>query len=525
MSPSRFALAPLIALVVFAAESAAQQEPSRIRIGAELIDSIRTTDPHLVSGAPFRVYRFHGDTSKIYGITALSKQFVPHARVEASVGHITEVVEDHDNGDSTSAILSFRAPRPDDYLVVVWADSDSVASTKHFSLAIREFVDHAAASRAIAVGDSINGELGGASGISADAFYDQYTLNLRRGQNVRLSVTGNGVGVIVGALDSGEFVPMNGSSALDSPGRLRGISRRDTRELERRSWHLIPPTDTTYIVRVIGRGLEPTRYSLAARAAEVRPRARQVRSLARGTESTGVLAGAGDEDDDAETFQEWTYVAKPGSHLTIRMHSSDFDSYLSVGVRRDSSFEELQHNDDDTEGAGLDSRVELQAPNEEPIVIRASGSGGRGAGHYTLRVDEREEVAHRLRQQVLIAGREIKDSLRDEDAVLDDGSRYVDWKYKVARAGDRFGIVLQSKDFDTFLAVGWMENGKFKMFSNNDDAPDQTDASGDAKTYISRLEVVAPKAGEFIVRVNTFGPDQLGAYTLKLQPTNNAAPR
>ena len=67
---------------------------------------------------------------------------------------------------------------------------------------------------------------------------------------------------------------------------------------------------------------------------------------------------------------------------------------------------------------------------------------------------------------------------------------------------------MRSKALDAFLMVGQMAQGQFKEIWRDDDGGGGKDA---------RVVMVAPQAGQYVIRTNTFGPAQKGEYTLKVE--------
>ena len=111
------------------------------------------------------------------------------------------------------------------------------------------------------------------------------------------------------------------------------------------------------------------------------------------------------------------------------------------------------------------------------------------------------------------AGEEVEGSLEYTDAALDmDGSSYDHWVYRGARAGERIVVTLTSLAFDPFLFVGRVENGGFREMWSNNDAADPPDG-----VRMSRVVAVLREPGDYVIRVNTFGPDESGAYRLKVE--------
>lgn len=486
--------AALLILGVTPARALAQPLGRTIVAGSTITDTLRATDAHFLKGAPYRIYRLEADTGRLYVISLRSSAFDAYLRVEAAVGRITEQLDsDDDGGGGNDALVIFRPPRPGEYLLVA-----SVTGTRTlagpFTLNVQERIDRTVAPRAIAIGDSLSAELGPASAVSTlgGYIYDLYTLHAKAGEVVRIRLKPDSLIWTAGTLTrTGDFTSLTDGSRSDEDG---GYFRA--------------ATEGDYAIRVRGRaGVFSARYQLVVSERTAQNAAVETRHLEDGREASARLQRGAVGD---KAVQVWTYKPRLRDRLTITMQSPSFDTYVYVGYTRDGKFVELAHNDDEARGS-TNSRVVIRALSTDELTIRASTALATGEGAYTLKLVAIPDIAHTLRHQPIAIGSQVQDSLRDADATLDDGSRYVEWTFHAATAGERFSITLRSKDFDTFVSVGQLKSGKFAEFSNNDDAPE--DAPRD---YVSRLDVVAPNAGDFIIRVNTFGPDQLGAYTLKL---------
>lgn len=110
-------------------------------------------------------------------------------------------------------------------------------------------------------------------------------------------------------------------------------------------------------------------------------------------------------------------------------------------------------------------------------------------------------------QRPIHLGETVAGVLASSDSALSDGSHFHHYTYR-ARGGERVRIILQSRDFWPYVAVG--------VFS------------GDACTYICRfasegtpgagagLVVPMNRAGDYLIRVNSQAGGETGAYTLRL---------
>jgi hypothetical protein len=107
------------------------------------------------------------------------------------------------------------------------------------------------------------------------------------------------------------------------------------------------------------------------------------------------------------------------------------------------------------------------------------------------------------RDRMISVGDTKSGSLSAADPTLEDGSHYQLW-YIQGRAGETAVITLRSSAFDAFLAVG--RHGGDQMESD-DDGAGGTD---------SRIRITWPSNGTYVIRANSFGEAETGAYTLSV---------
>ncbi|HUF52004.1 MAG TPA: PPC domain-containing protein [Longimicrobiales bacterium] len=309
----------------------------------------------------------------------------------------------------------------------------------------------------------------------------------------------------VGTLANGEFLMIENDD--DSFG-----------ELNARILFNVPRTGE-YVIRAVsldGAGAFRLRVgrpgALGAGAIERDEFESRNRVLPAGAARAGVQL-TGEIGADGRAFMDWTYAATAGSRLRIELSSTVMDTYLQVGRMVDGTFEELY--DDDDGGDGTNSLLTLTPTESEELIIRVSRYGGEGVA-YTLSITDRPPAPASPSVQPLTAGREVVGRLDHADAELSDGSRYEHWTYSAQR-NERLVITLRSTAFDAYLSVGRMpDNGAFIEVANNDDA-------AGAEGTDARVVMIVREAGEYVIRVNTFGPDQAGEFRLLLESTRAGA--
>ena len=117
-------------------------------------------------------------------------------------------------------------------------------------------------------------------------------------------------------------------------------------------------------------------------------------------------------------------------------------------------------------------------------------------------------------QGAITPGRVAQGTIANTDSLMGDGSRFDEWRF-AGKARRRYRIILRSRDFDAFLAVGKGRGSAWESSVTDDDSGGDTDAS---------LLFVAATDGEYIIRANTLSEGQTGAYTLALTDEGEVQP-
>lgn len=221
-------------------------------------------------------------------------------------------------------------------------------------------------------------------------------------------------------------------------------------------------------------------------------------ALTAGQRRTGQLQRGDAVMEDGSLFDIYTYQARAGERLTITMRSSDFDTHLTV-ARVEGGDAELIVRDDDS-GGGTNSRAEFTVDRDGPIVIAANALSEGMTGSYTI------ELTAAGGGDRIAAGQSRNGTLSRTDPQLADSSYYDTYTFQ-GRQGERLTVSLSSGDFDTYLSVGQVVDGRYREVASNDDA-DGTN---------SVVEVTLPAAGTYQIRANSYLKNETGAYTLALR--------
>jgi hypothetical protein len=90
--------------------------------------------------------------------------------------------------------------------------------------------------------------------------------------------------------------------------------------------------------------------------------------------------------DDGSFHDDYTYRARRGERLVIRLESDDFDAVLAVtGIGADGEPDNPVVDDDG--GGGTNARVEYVVERDGPLLIRANSLAAGETGHYVLVVE------------------------------------------------------------------------------------------------------------------------------------------
>jgi hypothetical protein len=225
-----------------------------------------------------------------------------------------------------------------------------------------------------------------------------------------------------------------------------------------------------------------------------------------GAPVNGVLEQADFKSDSGGIIDTYTLRGRRGEQFTLRLTSDAFDPYLYV--RGPGSLSD----DNDDDGQSYNSRLTITFPEDGVAHVYVTSFRRDGVGPYQLTVERVEAPAQAATGAEAVVGAEIRGELAAGDAQLPSGE-FVDTYPFAGQQGQQLEITLSSTQFDTYLAI--TGPGGFEEF-NDDDVQEGT--------RNSRLIVVLPAAGNYVIHVTSYAPGESGAYQLAVNPTQNAAP-
>lgn len=454
-----------------------------INRGREVRGQINNRSSQDNDGNKFQQYRLNLSQGERVAIKVEANDIDPIVRIGRETDGVFEElgVNDDAPGAGLNSQLNFSAPTSGTYAIRVGSVSGSDGP---FTITVEDAAPLAPPTP-IVIGESVAGELSdktptGMSGVRAD----RYALQVVEGQAYEITMTGDGFDAFLNVYDeAGTEVASDDDSAGDlNPSLL-----------------LTPKASGTYIIEARGLSDANGAYTLEVESVEPPP---PPQPLAMGQEVEGELT-----DDDARLkgnarFDGYSFTATEGQRLQITMTSSEFDAVLEVG-KAEGTFEALA-SDDDGMGQGTNARLTFDVPEDGEYIIRAqSFDDGRGA--YQLRLTDRGPEPE---SGSLLIGSTVRGSLGENDNTSNEGrfggGYYDDYTF-AARKDEKLRFILVAPKFDAVVLVG-QKSGSSTSFSKQDD-------DGLSDTH-SRLIWTAPRDGDYVVRVTSFGPNATGDYSL-----------
>ncbi len=228
-------------------------------------------------------------------------------------------------------------------------------------------------------------------------------------------------------------------------------------------------------------------------------------AIASGQSVSGELADGDTRRRSGKYEDVYVLQGHAGQRVDLRLASSDFDSLLVV-----TGPDGFNVVNDDEEGAeGLDSRltVELPANGAYRIAVTSFRPGETGA--YRLSAGEPPagvEIERPSPAEAIALGTEIAGRLEGRDGRRG-ADRYADHYRFTGRRGERVRIEMRSNKFDTHLTL--------RHPDGTEDVSDDAEFDG-ARSTDSRIDVVLPEDGEYVIVASSFAPRAAGQYQFTL---------
>ncbi len=404
----------------------------------------------LVSGP--NAHTFEGQAGDVVTITLDSNDFDAYLRLLDSSGN--ELTTDDDSaGDLNAQIQNFVLPSDGTYTILASGFDDTASGNYSLTLTlggggvvatptIQSTL--APSGSQIVIGDTVAGTLTG-------DLVTTYTFQGEAGQVVDITLTSEAFDAYLSLIgpDGRELIIDD-----DSAGNLN--ARISLFEL---------PANGTYTISVESYDGATGDYVLTLMAASIN-------LIEYSQQVTGSL-----ESGSATAGYRFTGAA--GDVVTISLHSSDFDTYLSL---REANGDGYSLVDDDDSGNGSDSLIgPFTLPDTGDYIITVRSYDGATAGSYTLQLNQAVLTPIEFNQPVTITF--------DGNT----GAQYFSFQGTI---GDVIDITVDSGDsIDTSLAVNGPDN--YQLAYDDDSGPN------------------------FDPEVNHLILTQDGIYTILLQPFSN----
>jgi hypothetical protein len=515
---ARPALSPLLTAVLVIGAVSAWQAPlhaqGQLRKGETSSGTLSTSDRKLDDNSFYDIWTYRAQAGESVRITLKSSDFDAYlavGRMDGDQFESDETDDDGAGGTDAEVKTTFREAG----LYHIRVNSLSAGEKGAYTLLLEDgpVTTPAVSQGEVRIGSSVSGTLSDDDPtLDDDSHYDLLTYRGRSGETVRVTLRSDDFDAYLsfGQMEGDDFTELESDD--DGAG---GTDAKLTVTLS---------SDGDFVVRVnsLSEG-ETGDYTLLLEqgdpsevsaeddhdhdsgetvTADPLPQPTAIRG---GQEVSGELSESDPRMDDASRYDLYSFNARRGQQVVVTMRSTAFDSYMALGQIDGESFNALESNDDD--GGGDDAQINYRVPRDGVYVIRANSLFANQTGAYTVEVklgDAPPPV--QLTTQAIRYGQTVNGELAASDPQMDDDSHFDLWKF-TGRQGDKIVITMKSTAFDTYAALGRLEEGDFVQIESNDDGAGGTD---------SKIEYTLESDGEYVVRANSLFSKGLGAYTLNI---------
>ena len=228
----------------------------------------------------------------------------------------------------------------------------------------------------------------------------------------------------------------------------------------------------------------------------------EIENVAVGESVEGRLSAGDAETVRGNYFDAWTFQLDRSSVVRLEMRSTDVDAWIGLFRGSQATYGESLGMDDDG-GEGTDASLGITLdPGTYTAMATSYAPGEVGAYEFLVVLDE-EFMA-------LGVGGVAEGSLDASDESLPAGERFEEWTY-TGRVGESLTITMSSNEVDSYLMVSDPESGHTIAF--DDDGGGGRDAA---------VEFTLAYTGRYSVIATSYGPDDLGAYTLTVEGNETA---
>ncbi|MBC2778720.1 pre-peptidase C-terminal domain-containing protein [Parasphingopyxis marina] len=226
--------------------------------------------------------------------------------------------------------------------------------------------------------------------------------------------------------------------------------------------------------------------------------------LAIGRTLEGELTTGDSVDGDKQYYDEFRLRADPGAQVSLLLSSDDFDTELRIAMPDGTT---LSNDDDHVASETTNSRLDIVMPAEGVVRVRARSFRAAATGSYQLGAVSTDSLAIEADapEAASIGIGQTREGELAESDYQNARGRHVDYYEFEGTAGQRLDLHLNSRGFDTVLAL----EGADGFVVRNDD-----DATAGEQTLNSRVVATLPEAGTYRILVTSYGTGETGAYTL-----------
>lgn len=401
----------------------------------------------------------------------------------------------------------------------------------------------AAAARAIALGDSVRGELtAGDARMLDSSYFDAWRYEGRAGERIVIEHSS-------AAFDTYLILARSTENGLESFREHDDIPRSTNSQIIAE----LPETGTYVIVATSRRPSTTGSYALRIRtmaqacasggpcdltlaAGQRRPLYGAVytaaqRALSLGDTAMGRLSQVDPTLGDDTFFDAYRFTGAAGSEVAVFMagapNPANLDTFLHL-LRVDHDTLVLVESDDDG-GGGKSSLITARLPQAGEYIVVANGLTVADTGNYNLVVmaltqactarqvcevgaalpdPSLSEAILAVAAKPIASGTPITASLASHGPRLPDEKPFDVWRYS-ARAGERVVITNHSSDFDAYLFVYRLTGNTIREIERDDDGGGGLDA---------QVALELPEAGDYLIVPASFSTTAQGDYRLTIEP-------
>jgi hypothetical protein len=470
-----------------------------LRVGGTAASALDASDPRMTDESTYEDWTLAARAGERVAVTMTSRAFDTYLTVSGPDGSFVRF--DDDGGGGSDAKVVFTAPATGTY--TVRANALTKEGAGDYTLRVERAAagdrdtpapqDVDANARPLRMGGRVESSLDDRDPRLSDGSHvEPWTLELRQGERVSITMRSS-------AFDAYLIVAQRGGgfSRNDDDGG-GGSDARVT---------FTAPEAGTYVVRAnsmaAGAAGAYTLEVASGTGGDTPAAPIAARPLRVGETVTSSLNDGDAVESDGSWVEAYTFQGRRGQAVTIELRSTAFDTYLHL-----SAPDFWVANDDAATGA-TDSRIAVVLPADGEYRVKANALREGAAGEYTLRVSSaginspNAPVTGR-RPTVAVGGKAVAGALAATDPMLAD-STYYDEVQVVGRKGQSVVVSLSAEGFDTYLAA-YLPGSPF--FLSDDDGGGGTN---------SKLLFAFPEDGTYILRLNSIGKRETGAYSLLVE--------